>query len=73
MKTPRKNQQHQNRSASWPCQHALSQRIYAFKHCILKHECYHCAFDQWLDEIDFEAASPTIETATCPASLTAAA
>ena len=73
MKTRRKHQQHQTRSASRPCHHALSRGIHAFKHCILNYECYHCAYDQWLDEIDFEAPPKKMETASCQASLSVAA
>jgi hypothetical protein len=51
----------------------LSQRIHGLKHCILNYECYHCAYDQWLDEIDFEAAPQKMGTATCQASLAVAA
>jgi hypothetical protein len=73
MKTRKKNQQHQNRSAPRPCHHVLSQRIHGLKHCILNYECYHCAYDQWLDEIDFEAAPQKMGTETCQASLAVAA
>ena len=73
MKTHHKNQQHQNKSASRPCQHVLSQRIHTFKHCILNYECYHCAYDQWLDEIDRGAAPHKMGTARCQATLAAAA
>lgn len=72
MKTRRKNQQNQNRSASRPCHHILSQRIHALKYCILNYECYHCAYDQWLYEIEFEAARKRMGTETCQASLAVA-
>jgi glycine cleavage system H lipoate-binding protein len=38
--------------ASRPCRHSLTGRIDAPKICSLNYECYHCAFDQMLDEVD---------------------
>ena len=38
--------------ASRPCRHSLTGRIDAPKICSLNYECYHCAFDQMLDETD---------------------
>ncbi len=38
--------------SSRPCRHALSGRINAPKICVLDYECYHCAYDQMLDEED---------------------
>jgi len=35
-----------------PCRHALTGRIDAPKICTMNYECYHCAFDQMLDDID---------------------
>ncbi|MBW2603202.1 MAG: glycine cleavage system protein H [Deltaproteobacteria bacterium] len=35
-----------------PCRHALTGRIDAPKICPMNYECYHCAFDQMMDEID---------------------
>lgn len=35
-----------------PCRHALTGRIDAPKICTQNYECYHCAYDQWLDEYD---------------------
>jgi glycine cleavage system H lipoate-binding protein len=40
------------RGESRPCRHALTGRIDAPKICTLNYECYHCAFDQMLDEVD---------------------
>jgi len=40
------------RGASRPCRHALTGRIDAPKICTLNYECYHCSFDQMLDEAD---------------------
>ena len=38
--------------ASRPCRHALTGRIDAPKICTMNYECFHCAFDQILDEMD---------------------
>ena len=35
-----------------PCRHALTGRIDAPKICPMNYECYHCTFDQMLDEQD---------------------
>jgi glycine cleavage system H lipoate-binding protein len=40
------------RGASRPCRHALTGRIEAPKICTMNYECYHCPFDQMLDEAD---------------------
>ena len=40
------------RGASRPCRHALTGRIEAPKICTLNYECYHCSFDQMLDDAD---------------------
>ena len=37
---------------SRPCRHALTGRIDAPKICTLNYECYHCSFDQMLDDMD---------------------
>lgn len=34
-----------------PCRHSLSGRIEAPKICPMNYECYHCQFDQMLDEV----------------------
>ncbi|MBL7175053.1 MAG: glycine cleavage system protein H [Desulfobacteraceae bacterium] len=39
--------------ASRPCRHALTGRIDAPKICTMNYECYHCPYDQMLDEEDF--------------------
>lgn len=46
--------------ANRPCRHALTGRISAPKACPHNYECYHCAFDQLLDEADpaADATSP---------------
>ncbi|MGB5984882.1 MAG: glycine cleavage system protein H [Desulfobacterales bacterium] len=38
--------------ANRPCRHALSGRIEAPKICTHNYECWHCAFDQMLDDVD---------------------
>jgi len=38
--------------ASRPCRHVLTGRIDAPKICTKGYECYHCSFDQMLDETD---------------------
>ena len=38
--------------ASRPCRHALTGHIDAPKICTMNYECYHCPYDQMLDEID---------------------
>lgn len=40
------------RGADMPCRHRLTGRVEAPKICILNYECYHCAYDQMLDEMD---------------------
>ena len=35
-----------------PCRHTLTGRVDAPKICTMNYECYHCAFDQMMDEID---------------------
>lgn len=38
--------------SSRPCRHALTGRVGAPKICPNNYECYHCAYDQWLDDWD---------------------
>jgi len=45
--------------SSRPCRHALTGRINAPKICTLNYECYHCSFDQMLDEGDLVQLSDT--------------
>lgn len=40
------------RGAALPCRHSLTGRVDAPKICTLNYECYHCAYDQMLDDID---------------------
>lgn len=56
----RKNYQ----GAGRPCRHALTGRVDATKICTLDYECYHCAYDQMLDEEVFAgfAAVPAYKT-----------
>jgi len=44
-----------------PCRHALTGRIDAPKICTQNYECFHCAFDQMLDEMDL------VKTVAAPA------
>lgn len=48
--------------ANRPCRHVLTGRIEAPKICPNNYECYHCAFDQMLDEMDLAA---DIRTPSC--------
>jgi len=43
--------------ASRPCRHALTGHIDAPKICTMNYECYHCPYDQMLDEIDLSLLS----------------
>ena len=47
-----------------PCRHALTGRVDAPKICTLDYECYHCAYDQLLDEEDLArlAREPAYKT-----------
>jgi glycine cleavage system H lipoate-binding protein len=40
-----------------PCRHVLTGRVDEPKACILDYECYHCAYDQILDEEDLSGFS----------------
>jgi glycine cleavage system H lipoate-binding protein len=40
--------------ASRPCRHALTGHIKAPKICTMNYECYHCPYDQMLDEMDLD-------------------
>lgn len=42
--------------AERPCRHALTGRIGAPKICAMNYECYHCSFDQLLDDMDISKA-----------------
>ena len=42
-----------------PCRHALTGRIDAPKICPHNYECYHCSYDQWLDEMDMALLDET--------------
>jgi glycine cleavage system H lipoate-binding protein len=54
------------RGTSRPCRHALTGRIDAPKICTLNYECYHCPFDQMLDETDLmrQVAAPRYTSAS---------
>ncbi len=42
----------QYQGTSRPCRHVLTGRIQAPKICPNNYECYHCSFDQMLDDMD---------------------
>jgi hypothetical protein len=48
-------QQKKGTRPSLLCHHVSEGRLNAPKRCMLNHECYHCAYDQWLEAIDLEA------------------
>jgi hypothetical protein len=39
------------------CLHTVCGRIRTVKTCIHDYQCWHCAFDQWLDEMEVGAES----------------
>jgi glycine cleavage system H lipoate-binding protein len=43
-----------------PCRHALTGRTTPSKICPYNYECYHCPYDQWLDEYDQQEYIPTL-------------
>ena len=55
------------------CQHVVAKRISAPKRCMLNHECFHCAYDQWLDAIDLEKIHPGLTAESSKSNLTKAA
>ena len=46
------NLRNQQRGKPLPCRHALTARTVPSKICPYNYECYHCPYDQWLDEYD---------------------
>lgn len=36
------------------CRHVLTGRVKAHKLCVKNYECYHCAYDQMIDDEDME-------------------
>jgi glycine cleavage system H lipoate-binding protein len=42
----------QYRGAERPCRHALTGRVNAPKICTMNYECFHCPYDQMLDEME---------------------
>ncbi|MCG6892720.1 MAG: glycine cleavage system protein H [Desulfobacteraceae bacterium] len=52
--------------ASRPCRHALTGRVQAPKICTMNYECYHCTFDQMLDEMDLaeDGRAPVVRSAS---------
>jgi glycine cleavage system H lipoate-binding protein len=49
----------QYHGASRPCRHTLMGRIDAPKICTMNYECYHCSFDQMLDDLDLGQLTET--------------
>ncbi len=47
------------RGASRPCRHYLTGHIEAPKICPWNYECYHCPYDQMMDELDMIGMGPT--------------
>ena len=45
--------------SSRPCRHVLTGHVSAPKICTKNYECYHCAYDQMLDELDFQVFTDT--------------
>ncbi|MGD8540825.1 MAG: glycine cleavage system protein H [Desulfobacteraceae bacterium] len=43
--------------ADRPCRHSLTGRVQAPKICTLNYECYHCAYDQMLDDMDLNLST----------------
>jgi glycine cleavage system H lipoate-binding protein len=43
-----------------PCRHALTGRTVPSKTCPYNYECYHCPYDQWLDEYDQMEYKPSL-------------
>ena len=43
--------------ADRPCRHSLTGRVQAPKICMLNYECYHCAYDQMLDDMDLNLST----------------
>jgi hypothetical protein len=55
------------------CHHVSAGRINAPKRCLANHECFHCAYDQWLDDIDLEKMHPGLMAGTLTRNLATAA
>jgi hypothetical protein len=43
-----------NKSINILCRHVLTGRVKAHKICCKNHECYHCAYDQMIDDQDMD-------------------
>lgn len=60
---------HSNNGRCGVCVHVLNGRVDGPKNCMFNYECYHCAFDQWLDYMD-EAGSASLVPTDIPMDLT---
>jgi len=49
-----KNVKGTNKRTSILCRHVLTGRIKAHKICFKNYECYHCAYDQMIEDEDME-------------------
>jgi len=51
-----KSQQEENiyKWTNIPCLHVLTGRVKAHKVCVKNYECYHCAYDQMIDDEDMD-------------------
>ncbi|CCK79853.1 MULTISPECIES: glycine cleavage system protein H [Desulfobacula] len=54
------------KSTTRPCRHSLTGRVHALKTCLMNYECYHCAYDQMLDEEELTGlpAKPSLTLAS---------
>jgi hypothetical protein len=60
MTKPLNDQKTQATKQSQVCHHVSAGRINTPKRCMLNHECFHCAYDQWLDAIDLEKTKDSV-------------
>ena len=67
------DQKTQATGRSQVCHHVSAGRINAPKRCMLNHECFHCAYDQWLDAIDLAKMQDSFIVGTLTLNLAQAA
>ena len=53
---------HSNNGRRGPCIHVLNGRVDGPKSCVFNYECFHCAFDQWLDHMDEANSADLVPT-----------